>query len=92
VPNTRLLPAAVLAQRINLGMLIDSRLHLAANGANSGAEGADGDRVDAGRRGQHRLTVMTKSLFAGWAGALAEEMVQLPDVGACVPSLEALCG
>ncbi len=37
VPNAGLLPAAVLAQRIDLGGLIDSRLHLATHGANSGA-------------------------------------------------------
>jgi hypothetical protein len=38
VPNAGLLPAAVLAQRIDLAGLIDRRLHLARHGANSGAK------------------------------------------------------
>jgi len=38
VPNAGLLPAAVLAQRVDLGGLIDRRLRLAAHGANSGAK------------------------------------------------------
>ena len=38
VPNAGLLPAAVLAQRIGLGELIDQRLKLAEHGANSGAK------------------------------------------------------
>ena len=38
VPNAGLLPAAVLAQRIGLGGLVDRRLHLARHGANSGAK------------------------------------------------------
>ncbi len=38
VPNAGLLPAAVLAQRIDLAGLIDSRLHLARQGANSQAK------------------------------------------------------
>jgi hypothetical protein len=54
VPNAGLLPAAVLAQRIDLGGLIDERLHLAAHGANSGAKAlsvigsmlAGGDSID----------------------------------------------
>ena len=54
VPNAGLLPAAVLAQRIDLAGLIDSRLHLARHGANSGAKAlsvigsmlAGGDSID----------------------------------------------
>jgi hypothetical protein len=38
VPNAGLLPAAVLAQRIDLAGLIDRRLQLARHGANSGAK------------------------------------------------------
>jgi hypothetical protein len=38
VPNAGLLPAAVLAQRIDLAGLIDARLRLARHGANSGAK------------------------------------------------------
>ena len=38
VSNAGLLPAAVLAQRIDLGGLIDSRLRLARHAANSGAK------------------------------------------------------
>jgi hypothetical protein len=38
VSNAGLLPAAALAQRIDLGGLIDSRLGLAKHGANSGAK------------------------------------------------------
>jgi len=37
VPNAGLLPAAVLAQRIDLAGLVDERLQLACHGANSGA-------------------------------------------------------
>jgi len=54
VPNAGLLPAAVLAQRIDLSGLIDSRLQLARHGANSGAKAltvigsmlAGGDSID----------------------------------------------
>ncbi len=54
VPNAGLLPAAVLAQRLDLGGLIDRRLHLARHGANSGAKAltvigsmlAGGDSID----------------------------------------------
>ncbi|GAC1535968.1 MAG: IS1380-like element ISMsm10 family transposase [Marmoricola sp.] len=54
VPNAGLLPAASLAQRLDLGGLIDQRLHLAANGSNSGAKAltvigsmlAGGDSID----------------------------------------------
>ena len=38
VPNAGLLPAAVLAQRIDLAELVDRRLKLARHGANSGAK------------------------------------------------------
>ena len=38
VPNAGLLPAAVLAQRIDVGGLVDFRLKLAKHGANSGAK------------------------------------------------------
>jgi len=38
VPNAGLLPAAVLAQRIDLAGLVDQRLHLAKHGANSGTK------------------------------------------------------
>lgn len=38
VPNAGLLPAAVLAQRIDLSGLVDGRVHLAKHGANSGAK------------------------------------------------------
>jgi hypothetical protein len=54
VPNAGLLPAAVLAQRLDLSGLVDSRLHLARHGANSGAKAvsvigamlAGGDSID----------------------------------------------
>ena len=54
IPNAGLLPAAVLAQRIGLGELIDERLQLAQHGANSGAKAstvigsmlAGGDSID----------------------------------------------
>lgn len=54
MPNAGLLPAAVLAQRIDLSGLIDGRLRLAEQGANSGAKAlsvigamlAGGDSID----------------------------------------------
>ncbi len=54
MPNAGLLPAAVLAQRIDLAGLVDNRLHLARHGANSGAKAlsvigsmlAGGDSID----------------------------------------------
>ncbi len=54
VPNAGLLPAAILAQRIDLAGLVDSRLELARHGANSGAKAlsvigamlAGGDSID----------------------------------------------
>jgi len=54
VPNAGLLPAAVLAQRVDLGGLIDRRLLLSEHGANSGTKAltviasmlAGGDSID----------------------------------------------
>ncbi len=54
VPNAGLLPAAILAQRLDLGGLVDERLHLSSHGANSGAKAlsvigsmlAGGDSID----------------------------------------------
>ncbi len=54
VPNAGLLPAAVLAERIGLAELVDSRLLLARHGANSGSKAltvvgsmlAGGDSID----------------------------------------------
>ena len=54
VPNAGLLPAAVLAQRIDLAGLVDSRLRLAKHGASSGTKAltvigsmlAGGDSID----------------------------------------------
>ena len=54
VPNAGLLPAAVLAQRVGLGDLVDERLRLACEGANGGAKAlsvvgsmlAGGDSID----------------------------------------------
>ncbi len=54
VPNAGLLPAAVLAQRLDLAGLIDRRLRLAQHGANNGAKAmsvigsmlAGGDSID----------------------------------------------
>ncbi len=54
VPNAGLLPAAVLAQRIGLAGLVDQRLRLASEGANSGSKAltvvgsilAGGDSID----------------------------------------------
>jgi len=54
VPNAGLLPAAVLAQRLDLAGLVDRRLRLARHGANSGAKAmsvigsmlAGGDSID----------------------------------------------
>jgi hypothetical protein len=54
VPNAGLLPAAALAQRLDLAGLVDARLHLARHGANSGTKAvtvigamlAGGDSID----------------------------------------------
>ena len=54
VPNAGLLPAAVLAQRLELAGLVDQRLRLARHGSNSGAKAlsvigsmlAGGDSID----------------------------------------------
>jgi hypothetical protein len=49
-----LLPAAVLAQRLGLPELVEQRVRLIRHGAHCGTKGADRDRVDARRPGQHR--------------------------------------
>ena len=67
MPNAGLLPAAVLAQRVDLGGVVDRRLRLARHGANSGAKAltvigamlAGGDSIDD-----------TAVLRAGAAGSL----------------------
>ncbi|MGB9374124.1 MAG: IS1380 family transposase, partial [Jiangellales bacterium] len=54
VPNAGLLPAAALAQRVDLAGLVDDRLRLARHGANSGTKAltvigsmlAGGDSID----------------------------------------------
>jgi len=54
VPNAGLLPAAALAQRVDLAGLVEARLHLARHGANSGTKAvtviggmlAGGDSID----------------------------------------------
>lgn len=54
MPNAGLLPAAVLAQRLDVSGLVDGRLHLCKHGANSGAKAlsvigsmlAGGDSID----------------------------------------------
>ncbi len=54
MPNAGLLPAALLAQRIDVAGLIESRLHLAEHGVNSGTKAltvigsmlAGGDHID----------------------------------------------
>ena len=54
MPNAGLLPAAVLAQRIDLAGLVDERLKLAKHGANCGTKAltvigsilAGGDSID----------------------------------------------
>ena len=83
VPNAGLLPAAVLAQRIGLGELIDQRLHLARHGANSGAKAstvigsmlAGGDSIDdtdvlrAGAAGELFDTTRAPSTIGSWLRA-----------------------
>jgi len=54
IPNAGLLPAAMLAQRVDLAGLIDQRLYLAKHGANNGCKAltvigmmlAGGDSID----------------------------------------------
>jgi hypothetical protein len=78
VPNAGLLPAAVLAQRIGLGDLVDRRLRLAAEGANSSAKAltvigsilAGGDSIDD-----------TARLRAGAAGVLFDDTRAPSTVG-----------
>ena len=83
VPNAGLLPAAVLAQRIGLGELIDQRLGLAQHGANSGAKAltvigsmlAGGDSIDdtavlrAGAAGELFDTTRAPSTIGSWLRA-----------------------
>ena len=78
VPNGGLLTAAVLAQRIGLGELVDQRLRLASEGANSGAKAltvigsmlAGGDSIDD-----------TGLLRAGAAARLFDDMRAPSTVG-----------
>jgi len=83
VPNAGLLPAAVLAQRIGLGELVDQRLGLAQHGANSGAKAltvigsmlAGGDSIDdtavlrAGAAGELFDTTRAPSTIGSWLRA-----------------------
>jgi hypothetical protein len=83
VSNAGLLPAAALAQRIDLGGLIDSRLGLAKHGANSGAKVLSvigsmlvgGDSIDdvavlrAGGSGQLFDSVRAPSTVGSWLRA-----------------------
>jgi hypothetical protein len=83
VPNAGLLPAAVLAQRIGLGALVDQRLRLAQHGANSGAKAltvvgsmlATGDSIDdtailrAGAAGELFDATRAPSTIGSWLRA-----------------------
>ena len=83
IPNAGLLPAAVLAQRIGLGELINERLHLAHHGANSAAKAltvigamlAGGDSIDdtallrAGAAGELFDTTRAPSTIGSWLRA-----------------------
>ena len=83
VPNAGLLPAAVLAQRIGLAELIDRRLQLAQQGANSGAKAmtvigsmlAGGDSIDdtavlrSGAAGELFDTTRAPSTVGSWLRA-----------------------
>jgi hypothetical protein len=83
VPNAGLLPAAVLAQRIGLGELIDQRVKLAQHGASSGAKAmtvigsmlAGGDSIDdtavlrAGASGELFDTTRAPSTVGSWLRA-----------------------
>jgi hypothetical protein len=78
IPNAGLLPAAVLAQRIGVGELIDQRLGLAQHGANSGSKAltvigsmlAGGDSIDD-----------TARLRAGAAGELFDATRAASTIG-----------
>ncbi len=78
VPNAGLVTAAVLAQRVGLGALVDQRLRLASEGANSGAKAltvvgsmlAGGDSIDD-----------TGLLRAGAAGRLFDDTRAPSTVG-----------
>jgi hypothetical protein len=78
VPNAGLLPAAALAQRVGLGDLVDQRLRLAGEGANSGSKAltvigsmlVGGDSIDD-----------TAVLRAGAAGPLFDDTRAPSTVG-----------
>jgi hypothetical protein len=78
VPNAGLLPAAALAQRVGLGDLVDQRLRLAGEGANSGSKAltvigsmlVGGDSIDD-----------TAVLRAGAAGSLFDDTRAPSTVG-----------
>jgi len=67
VPNAGLLPAAVLAQRLDLAGLVDRRLHLVQHSANSGAKALSvigsmlvgGDSIDEATAATLRRKVFT---------------------------------
>jgi hypothetical protein len=65
VPNAGLLPAAALAQRIGLGDLIDQRVRLAVEGANSGAKALTvvGSMLAGGDRNLDARRICSRSLF-----------------------------
>ena len=83
VPNAGLLPAAVLAQRLDLAGLVDRRLRLAQHGANSGAKTvsvigsmlAGGDSIDD-----------VEVLRAGAAGSLFDGTRAPSTVGSWLPA------
>jgi len=83
VPNAGLLPAAVLAQRLDLAGLVDRRLRLAQHGANSGAKTvsvigsmlAGGDSIDD-----------VEVLRAGAAGSLFDGTLAPSTVGSWLPA------
>jgi hypothetical protein len=93
VPNAGLLPAAVLAQRLDLAGLIDRRMHLARHGANSGAKAltvigsmlAGGDSIDdvavlrAGAAGSLFDGTRATSTVGSW---LRAQVVQRPQLDA----------
>jgi hypothetical protein len=83
VPNAGLLPAAMLAQQIGLGELVDQRLRLAQHGANGGAKAmtvigsmlAQGDSIDdtailrAGAAGELFDATRAPSTIGSWLRA-----------------------
>jgi hypothetical protein len=86
VPNAGLFPAALLAQRIGLGELVDQRLLLAQHCANSGAKAltvigsmlAKGDSIDdtailrAGAAGELFEMTRAPSTIGSWLRAAAQ--------------------